>query len=268
MAMTSEVMAGHRRVGHTPSMFGGELKRWRTARRFSQEALAGAAAVSARHLSCLERGIAWPSEAMVLRLARALDLPLRERGALLGAAGYAARWSDSGDRVPERLEAAVTRLLHGQPSPTFALSGAYVVLDANAAARVVPGALTPGPVVGTDLARAMLGAGPHRRLIEGYDEAAAFLARLRTDAAAQGPTSPLWTLIDEAEAGGLGAPGVAAEPVLPLTIRIGAARTRWLTVLMSFGTPQDAMVEQLTIEQLLPADEETAGFAREVGRAG
>ena len=243
-------------------MFGTELKRWRAARRYTQEALAAEAAVSPRHLSCLERGVAWPSEAMVLRLARALDLPLRERNAMLSAAGYAARWSDSGDRVPERLHAATQRLLHGQPWPTFALSGTYLVLDANAAGTAMLAALVPGPVVGMDMARTFLGEGPHRAMIENYDEAAAsFLARLRADAAAQGPASPLWAVIDEAGEPSTGA-AVPAEPALALTIRVGGRRTRWLTVLMSFGSAQDAMVEQLTIEQFLPADDETAAFAR------
>lgn len=121
-------------------MFGTELKRWRAARRHTQEGLASAAGVSPRHLSCLERGVAWPSEPMVLRLCRALDLPLRERNAMLRAAGYAGRWTDAGDRVPEALEAAVGRLLSGTAWPTFAMSGAYLILDANPSARVLLGA--------------------------------------------------------------------------------------------------------------------------------
>ena len=52
--------------------------------------LALEAEISTRHLSFMETGRAMPSRAMVLRLAEQLDIPLRERNALLNAAGYAA----------------------------------------------------------------------------------------------------------------------------------------------------------------------------------
>ncbi len=73
-----------------PNMhFGLLLRRWRSARRVSQLDLALDAEISTRHLSCLETGRAQPSREMVLRLAEALQVPLRERNAVLLAAGYA-----------------------------------------------------------------------------------------------------------------------------------------------------------------------------------
>ncbi|HEY6387837.1 MAG TPA: helix-turn-helix transcriptional regulator [Candidatus Acidoferrum sp.] len=69
--------------------FGLLLRRWRAVRRVSQLALALDADISTRHLSCVETGRARPSREMVLRLAEALQVPLRERNALLLAAGYA-----------------------------------------------------------------------------------------------------------------------------------------------------------------------------------
>src|SRR4051812_9681481 len=47
------------------------------------------AEISARHLSFVESGRASPSRDMVLRLAETLEVPLRERNALLLAAGFA-----------------------------------------------------------------------------------------------------------------------------------------------------------------------------------
>ena len=55
----------------------------------SQLDLAGEAEISTRHLSFVETGRSAPSREMVLRLAERLDVPLRERNALLVAAGYA-----------------------------------------------------------------------------------------------------------------------------------------------------------------------------------
>ncbi len=67
------------------SPFGALLRQWRGLRGLSQLALAGEAATTTRHLSFLETGRASPSREMVLRLAEALDVPLRERNALLEA---------------------------------------------------------------------------------------------------------------------------------------------------------------------------------------
>lgn len=57
--------------------FGVLLRRWRVVRRVSQLALALDANISTRHLSCVETGRALPSREMVLRLAEALEIPLR-----------------------------------------------------------------------------------------------------------------------------------------------------------------------------------------------
>src|SRR5262249_60609191 len=75
-----------------PSAFGPRLRWWRTHRGQSQLALAGAAEISQRHLSFLESGRTAPSRDMVLRLAAALDVPLRQQNALLLAAGFAPMW--------------------------------------------------------------------------------------------------------------------------------------------------------------------------------
>ena len=72
-----------------PRHFGEHLRHWRQHRRLSQLDLAGEAEISTRHLSFVETGRSVPSREMVLRLAERLDIPLRERNALLVAAGYA-----------------------------------------------------------------------------------------------------------------------------------------------------------------------------------
>ena len=62
---------------------------WRRTRRLSQLALATRGGGAQRHLSFIESGRSLPSRAMVLRLARELDVPIRERNQLLlAAAGY------------------------------------------------------------------------------------------------------------------------------------------------------------------------------------
>jgi transcriptional regulator with XRE-family HTH domain len=73
----------------TDAMYPALLRYWRGSRGMSQLDLAGAAEVSAKHISFLETGRARPSREMVLRLATALGVPLREQNAMLVAAGFA-----------------------------------------------------------------------------------------------------------------------------------------------------------------------------------
>ncbi len=63
--------------------FADALRQWRARRRVSQLELAQRAATTQRHLSFIERGRSVPGRAMVVRLAEALEVPLRERNALL-----------------------------------------------------------------------------------------------------------------------------------------------------------------------------------------
>ncbi len=84
------------------SVVGSLLREWRGLRRMSQLDLAMAAEISPRHLSFVETGRAVPSREMVLTLARALEVPFRERNVMLTAAGYAAAYRETGLDQPQR----------------------------------------------------------------------------------------------------------------------------------------------------------------------
>ena len=71
----------------TRTTVGPLLKEWRSHRRMSQLALASAADVSQRHISFVESGRSTPSRELLLHLARAMDIPLRDQNLLLTAAG-------------------------------------------------------------------------------------------------------------------------------------------------------------------------------------
>jgi transcriptional regulator with XRE-family HTH domain len=66
---------------------GAQIRSWRQQRRVSQLDLALEAGVSQRHVSFIESGKAQPSREMVVLLADQLDIPLRERNAMLLLAG-------------------------------------------------------------------------------------------------------------------------------------------------------------------------------------
>src|SRR5512139_2103150 len=119
---------------------GGLLRDWRQRRRLSQLDLAIEAEVSARHLSFVETGRARPSRELVLHLAGHLDVPLRERNALLLAAGYAPTFKetslDADEMAPVR--AALDRVLGGhEPYPAIAVDGRWNIVSANPSALAI-----------------------------------------------------------------------------------------------------------------------------------
>jgi len=80
--MSTTMESAHKPVGAL-------VRHWRQLRRYSQLALAYDAGISPKHLSFVESGRARPSRDMLLHLAERLDVPLRERNALLLSGGFA-----------------------------------------------------------------------------------------------------------------------------------------------------------------------------------
>jgi transcriptional regulator with XRE-family HTH domain len=76
------------------------LRQWRDIRGKTQLDLSFDAGVSQRHISFVESGRSTPSRQMLLDLAQALNVPLRERNELLMAAGYAPLYSDQALDAP------------------------------------------------------------------------------------------------------------------------------------------------------------------------
>lgn len=110
------------------------LRDWRRQRRVSQLELALRADSSARHISFIETGRARPSKEMVLRLAEHLDVPVRERNALLLSAGYAPGYTETmlDDPSMGALHEGINQLLRGyEPYPALVVDGRYDVVAAN-----------------------------------------------------------------------------------------------------------------------------------------
>jgi len=118
------------------SPFAHELRRWRRLRGQSQFDLALLADTTQRYLSYLEQGRSQPGRTMVLRLAESLQLTLRERNQLLGAAGYASVFEESDLNAPqlEPVRTALTSLLRGHmPYPALIADKHGDLIEANAA---------------------------------------------------------------------------------------------------------------------------------------
>lgn len=253
------------------SRFGARLRHHRLACGMSQERLAESAEVSTRHLSFLETGRAAPSRQMVLVLASALELPLRERNALLHAAGFAAVYAESAlDHAGMRaLDGAITRLLEKlDPYPAVVVDRTWNVLRVNAGAqRFLPLLMPPGapPELLGNAVRAVVDPRGARPYIVNWEEVVRAIAeRARLELARDAADSPRRALYEEM----LSYPDVRAcvraatadaapLPFLPLHVRRDGVEARFFTMLTTIGTPLDVTAEELRIESYFPADEPT-----------
>lgn len=252
--------------------FGVLLKEWRRVRRKSQLALALEAAISPRHLSFVESGRSVPSRDMVRILAEALDVPLRERNALLVAAGYAPSWPerelDSAQLVQVRR--ALTRLLEQQePYPAVVLDREWNVLETNRAAprffgRFIDLATQPQP---PNLLRSMFNPSGLRPWVANWAEVAQTLVqRVFREAVAGVPDPRLLALLEELRAYP-GSPAPTPEtpelPFHPVVFRKGMLTCSFFSVVTTIGAPTDVTAQELRLEAFFPTDEATERFARE-----
>ena len=99
------------------------LREWRQRRRLSQLDLAIAANVSSRHLSFVETGRSRPTSEMILHLAEHLDVPLRDRNALLLAGGYAPAYAERGLAGQDLAQRIADRFELGLGQATFGIGG-------------------------------------------------------------------------------------------------------------------------------------------------
>lgn len=270
-------MTQMRRVSEAGAAFGGLLRRFRGARRLTQEQLASDAEISTRHLSFLETGKALPSREMVLVLASALELELRDRNVLLGAAGYAAVYRASPLDAPQM--APVRRVLglllkQQEPFGAVVVDRAWNVLLWNEGARRLFQRFLPQDG-GTDaralgnVMHALFAPGGLRRSLVNWEQVASLaLERLDREIALR-PHEDEHRQLREAI---LAYPDVAAllsskawhgaDPFVPLHLRQGEAEVRLLSTLTTLGTAQDITAQELTIESYFPADEASEAFLR------
>jgi transcriptional regulator with XRE-family HTH domain len=248
----------------TQAHAGDLLREWRQRRRLSQLDLAIAANVSSRHLSFVETGRARPSSEMILHLAEHLDVPLRDRNALLLAGGYAPAYPERTLEAPElkAVQSALERVLKGhEPYPAAVVNRWWELVAANQGIdlfirHVKPELLEP-PVNVLRLSLHPDGMAP--RIANLPEWRAHLLARLHRQAEATGDQR-LTALHAELSAypGGQAAPPRPADVAVPLRYRTSEAELSFLSITAVIGTPMDVTVEELAIESFYPADEATA----------
>jgi transcriptional regulator with XRE-family HTH domain len=256
-----------------PQSFASMLRWWRRHRALSQLDLAGRAEISQRHLSFMELGRASPSPEMVMRLAAALDVPLRQHNSLLLAAGFAPVWRQTDLAAPELTEirsALDYMMAQQEPYPAVVVDRHWNLLQSNSGAvRLVEflvGPLAPGTPI--NLADALVASDvlrPH--LVNWADVIRYFIRSVEADLAADG-TPETAALLERllAYEGVRSVKVLATEsatgPVLPMHFRKGDTELRLFTTIATLGTPQDVTVQELRIECFFPMDDKTAAVLR------
>jgi transcriptional regulator with XRE-family HTH domain len=255
------------------------LRGWREQRRLSQLELALRADSSARHISFVETGRARPSEEMVLRLAEHLEVPVRERNALLLAAGYAPRYTESPLDAPrlETLREGIERLLRGyEPYPALVVDGSYTVVAANRGIGLLldglPEHLLTPPLNAMRITLHPEGLAPRIRNLREWRghllhqmERQIGLARSESLRAlyAEVAAYPLPPGADDEHAPD--APGpeeVHPYFALPLRVEHDGRVLSFVSSISTFNTPLDVTVAELAIETFLPADPATVAYLR------
>jgi transcriptional regulator with XRE-family HTH domain len=257
--------------------FGSLLREWRQVRQMSQLRLAEAAEVSTRHISFIETGRSSPSREMVLILASALDLPLRERNTLLGAAGFAAVYRETDLTAPAMgpVSRALDFLLERhEPYGASVVDGRWNFLRVNRGGMRMLGRLldeAPPPEVAGNAMRMLCHPAGLRRYIVNWDDlAGAMIERLHREVSSGGEQA----LLDEILAypdmpRRFARPRLGETPpvVLSIHVRKQEVDLRLFTTLTTLGTPLDVTAAELRIESYFPADHATDEWVRSLGDA-
>ncbi len=249
---------------------GAIVRSWRELRRFSQLELAVEAEISQRHLSFIESGRAAPSKEMILHLAQHLEVPLRERNAMLLAAGFSPIYRDRSWEDPALAHAKTTievLLKAHEPYPALTVDRHWNIVSANRALGALLNGVDPEllkPPANAlrislhprGLAPNILNLGEWRgHLLDRLQRQ----LRITRDPALDVLLRELSSYPSDSRDRSDGSDdGLADEVAIPLRLMTPTGPICLLSTVTVFGTPVEITLSELTLEAFYPADEETA----------
>jgi transcriptional regulator with XRE-family HTH domain len=247
------------------SEFATALREWRRRRRVSQLELALDAGTTQRHVSFIESDRSVPGREMVVRLAEALDVPLRERNSLLLGAGYAPAYDEAelDDPRLDPIRNALERLLsRHRPYPAVIADRHGELVSGNEAfwaliEGVAPDLLEP-PV---SIARVILDPRGLAPRIANLDLYAWHVIDALREKSRRYPTGRLDAILAELEQ--VVPERSRPDPnhlgyAVPLRLRSPSGELTLLTTLAHFATAIEVTVSELSLEAFLPGDAKTA----------
>jgi transcriptional regulator with XRE-family HTH domain len=260
---------------HLSDNLGPLLRHWREVRGSSQLTLSLDAGISQRHLSFIESGRSAPSRPTLTSIVHALDIPLRERNAVFLAAGYAPVYSEAAWNAKEMqgITRALDRMLRQHdPYPALVMDrywnvqttnessprffGSFIDMAARTGPRNIlhlifdPDGMRPFVVDWETVARSLVQRVYRETIGRVLDERT---RSLLDQIFAYPGVDPSWRLLGS----------VASVPHLPM-IPIGFHKDgnvlNYFSMVTTVGAPQNVTAQELRIESLFPADEETEVF--------
>lgn len=283
--MNTSAAAASPALSPQPDMFGPMLRTWRRRRGASQLALALQSGVSQRHVSFLESGRARPSREMVVQLSTALDVPLRQRNAMLLAAGFAPAYRETNLAAPElqAVRKAIDHMLKQQePYPAVVIDRLWNLIQANEAANAFTIFLfegpppAPPPGKSPNILRWLLDPKALRSKISNWEEVARYLVSTTyAEILADGGEPKALAFIEEIMA----YPDVPASfrklrfeerpaPVLTVDYLVGGKALSVFTTIATLGTPQDITLQEVRIECFFPADDRSDALFKSLAAKG
>jgi len=256
---------------------GALLRYWRDVRGQSQLGLSLDSGVSQRHISFIESGRSVPSRQILMDLAQTLDVPLRDRNALLLAAGYAPLYSEGAwdeDEMQAVTRALDRLLLQHEPYPALVMDRHWNVVRSNQAAPrlfncFIDMAARTGPRNMLHLLFDPAGLRPH--VAEWETVAVSLIQRVYREAIGHHADAGTLDLLDSL----LAYPDVrpewrspkaispaSAAPVIPIGLIKNGRVLRYFSLVTTVGTPQAVAAQELRLETMFPVDEETEKLHR------
>ncbi|PRY09495.1 helix-turn-helix domain-containing protein [Paraburkholderia sp. BL25I1N1] len=260
-----------------PNDLGVLLRHWRDVRGISQLDLSFNAGISQRHISFIESGRSVPSRQMLMDIAQALDIPLRERNTLLLAAGYAPMYADAAWNAQEMhsVTNALGRMLRQhEPFPALVMDRYWNVLMTNDAAPrffncFIDMAARKGP---RNMLHLVFDPEGMRPFVADWQTVAdSLVQRVYRESVGRVIDDRTRELLDALRAYPDGkknrAPGhpelatetasAAAMPVIPIGFVKNGHVMKYFSMVSTVGTPQTIAAQELRLECMFPADDET-----------
>jgi transcriptional regulator with XRE-family HTH domain len=264
------------------------LRHWRTVRGRNQLDLSIETGISQRHISFIESGRSTPSRQTLLEIAQVLDVPFRERNALLLSAGFAPVYSEAAwnSAQMQSVTKALERILRQhEPFPALVMDRYWNVLMTNESTPrffncFIDMSERTGP---RNMLHLMFDPDGMRPFVQRWDEVAtSLIQRVHTEATGRVIDEKSRELLAALLAysdmkigsvpGGHSATQNAAEPrdehhwatgtasilpMIPISFRKSQTVLNYFSLVTTVGTPQTVAAQELRIESMFPADEET-----------
>ena len=254
------------------NQLGNLLRHWRNIRGKNQLDLSIQTELSQRHISFIESGRSVPSRQVLIKIAEALDVPLRDRNELLLSAGYAPAYSQAAwnSGQMQSVTRALERILRqNEPYPALVMDRYWNVLTTNESTPrffncFIDMSQRTGP---RNILHLLFDPRGMRPFVDNWEEVAgSLIQRVHFEAVGR--------VIDEGTKELLAAlrayPSVRTDnranqrsdpgaimPMIPISFRKGDTVLNYFSMVTTVGTPQTVAAQELRIESLFPADETT-----------